>query len=398
MATEGDAERYDDYADEEIHSGIQGYDIAAVPSDFNVMTLIQLVENGWVRIPGFQRHFVWDLPRASKLIESLILGLPVPQLFLYEQNRDRNMLIDGQQRLMSIYYFKQKRFPRMDKRNDLRRMFDRDGGISDDVLRDDRYFRDFTLRLPEDLPDRKNELHGLDYDSLGSNRSRLDMRPVRCVVIKQNRSSEGDEAMYEIFNRLNSGGVNLRPQEIRTSMYHSPFYDMLGKINRRKAWRDILQSPDPDLHMKDIEILLRGFAMLVDGDEYRPSMVKFLNNFSKKRETNEAADNRRLKKLFDSFLKATSGLPKGAFINKANNRFNIALFEAVFTAACGNAYRKEGVVEDALDAERIERLRTDQEFTAAVQKATTRTENVRTRLRIASEILVSGKRRHGRRT
>ena len=390
MATEGDAERYDDYADEEIHSGIQGYDIAAVPSDFNVMTLIQLVENGWVRIPGFQRHFVWDLSRASKLIESLILGLPVPQLFLYEQNRDRNMLIDGQQRLMSIYYFKQKRFPRVHRRNDLRHIFDKTGGIPDDVLRDDRYFRNFTLRLPEDLPGRKNELHGLDYDSLGPNRSRLDMRPVRCVVIKQNRSFDGDEAMYEIFNRLNSGGVNLWPQEIRTSMYHSPFYDMLREINGKKGWRNILQSPEPDLHMKDIEILLRGFAMLADGEEYRPSMVKFLNNFSEKCKTSEAAYNRRLKELFLSFLRAASGLPKDIFINKANNRFDIALFEAVFTAACGNAYREKGVVEDALDAKRIKRLRTNEEFSDAVQKATTRTENVRTRLRIASEILVPG--------
>ena len=88
------------------------------------MTLVQMVDKGWVRIPGFQRNFVWDLPRASKLIESLILGLPVPQLFLYQQDRGRNLLIDGQQRLMSIYYFKKRRFPRVDRRADLRRKFD----------------------------------------------------------------------------------------------------------------------------------------------------------------------------------------------------------------------------------------------------------------------------------
>ncbi len=398
MATGEDAERYDDYAEDEICSSVEEYDIAVVPSDFNVMTLMQLVEKGWMRIPGFQRYFVWDLLRASKLIESLILGLPVPQLFLYQQDRDRNMLIDGQQRLMSIYYFKQQRFPRADRRADLRRMFDETGEIPDDVLRDDRYFRDFTLRLPGSLPGRRNELNGLNYDTLGSDQSRLDMRPVRCITIKQNRPSDGDEAMYEIFNRLNSGGVNLRPQEIRTSMYHSAFYRMLGEINGESAWRTILQSSDPDLHMKDIETLLRGFAMLVDGDEYRPSMVKFLNNFSKKCETNKKAYNRQLRELFMSFLRVTSGLPEGTFINKANNRFNIALFEAVFTAVCGNAYRKKSIVEDMLDAGRIEQLRTNEEFIAAAQKGTTQTENVRTRLRIASEILIPGKTRHGSRT
>lgn len=392
MVTDGDAERYDDYAGDEVYSGIEDYDIAAVPSDFNVMTLVQLVKSGWMHIPGFQRHFVWDLPRASKLIESLILGLPVPQLFLYEQNRDRSLLIDGQQRLMSIYYFKEQRFPRVDKRVDLRRIFDETGGIPDEVLRDDRYFQDFTLRLRGSLPDQRNELNGLNYDTFADHhRSRLDMRPVRCITIKQNRPSDGDAAMYEIFNRLNSGGMNLRPQEIRASMYHSGFYDMLGKINGEEAWRVILQSPVPDMHMKDIEILLRGFAMLVDGCEYQPSMVKFLNKFSKKCETNKEADNRRLKKLFMSFLRAASNLPEGIFINKANNRFNIALFEAVFTAVCRNAYRKKGVVENVLDAKRIERLRANGEFIATAQKGTTQKANVETRLRIASEILIPGK-------
>ena len=76
--------------------------------------------------------------------------------------------------------------------------------------------------------------------------------------------------MYEVFNRLNTGGINLRPQEIRTSMYHSPFYDMLYRVNTTPQWRRLLRTPEPDLHMKDIEILMRGFAMLIDGPNYTP--------------------------------------------------------------------------------------------------------------------------------
>ena len=68
--------------------------------------------------------------------------------------------------------------------------------------------------------------------------------------------------MYEIFNRLNTGGINLRPQEIRTSMYHLNFYEVLYSVNGNALWRKFLHSEAPDLHMKDIEILLRGFAML----------------------------------------------------------------------------------------------------------------------------------------
>jgi len=73
------------------------------------------MESGVVRIPGLQRSFVWDLGRASELIESLILGLPVPQLFLYEEARNRFLVINGQQRLMSTYYFIKQRFPRRER-------------------------------------------------------------------------------------------------------------------------------------------------------------------------------------------------------------------------------------------------------------------------------------------
>ena len=389
MTITNDARWYEDDTKNEASPMIDGFDITAVPSDFNVMTLKQLVETGWVRIPGFQRNFVWGLGRASKLIESLILGLPVPQLFLYQQEPGRNLLIDGQQRLMSIYYFAKGRFPREDKHSKFRRKFDDIAKISKEVLHDDKYFKDFRLQLRENLPGQKNKLSNLDYLTLGDqHRASFNLRPVRCIIIKQNKPSDGDATMYEIFNRLNSGGMNLRPQEIRSSMYHSPFYNMLGEINEEKRWRrDILQSPVPDLHMKDIEILLRGFAMLVDSDKYKPSMVKFLNIFSKKCQANDAKDNKRLKGVFKSFLGAASGLPKGVFINK-NNRFNIALFEAVFTATCKRAYEKRGDIEHPLDAGRIKRLKGNKEFIAAAQKGTTQTRNVETRLRIAFEILV----------
>ena len=381
-------ERYDDYAGT-ADASIAEYDISAVPSDFNVMTLKQLVDNGWVRIPGFQRHFVWDLPRASKLIESLILGLPVPQLFLYEQSRDRHLLIHGQQRLMSIYYFKQQRFPRSQKRTDLRRIFDEEGTVPESVIHDDTFFQDFKLRLPERLPGKKSRLTGLKYSTLDEYQSRLDMRPIRCIIIKQNGSAYDDSAMYEVFNRLNSGGINLRPQEIRTSMYHSEFYTMLSRINLEKDWRQLLQSDTPDLHMKDIEVLLRGFAMLVDGEEYKPSMVKFLNQFSKKCEENDAERNKYLGSLFSSFLKATGDLPARTFINK-NNRFNIALYEAAFTATCMDAYREGRQVEKHIQPKQLDELKADEVFTEASLHGTTQTDNVQKRLQRARVILMAG--------
>ena len=389
--TENDrSDWFDDYLDGEDEDDfpIDEYDITASPNDFNVMTLNSLVESDVLRIPAFQRNFVWDLKRASKLIESLVLGLPVPQLFLYEQERNKFLVIDGQQRLMSIYYFIKKRFPRRDKRSELRTIFDLHGRIPEEVLDDDTYFQTFNLRLPEKLPNRRNKFKGLNYGTLGNDyRTRFNLRPVRNIVVRQNHPSNDDSSIYEIFNRLNSGGVNLRPQEIRTSMYHSAFYDMLYKINLEDGWRKILRSDTPDLHMKDIEILLRGFAMLVDGKNYAPSMVKFLNRFSEKCRHLKPNRNTYLTCLFDSFLRACSRLPGDAFTNKYNGRFNIALYEATFVAVSAEAFAEERLIDGMLDPAQIQTLEKDMEFVESSQKRTTNTVNVKNRLGRAQAIV-----------
>jgi uncharacterized protein with ParB-like and HNH nuclease domain len=378
---------FDDYAEEVDETQIDEYDITATPNDFNVLTLYSFIESGAVKIPGFQRNFVWDISRASKLIESLILGLPVPQIFLYEQQRNTFLVIDGQQRLMSIYYFIKKRFPRKEKRVELRTIFEQNGGIPENVLFDDQYFQPFNLQLAEKLPNRKNKFRGLNYSTLDDYKKQFELRPIRCIIVKQNAPTDDDSSMYEIFNRLNTGGINLRPQEIRTSMYHSPFYEVLYAVNSNLRWREILHSEAPDLHMKDIEILLRGFAMLIEGDEYSPSMVRFLNKFSRKSEKNSAAQNKYLQALFLSFIDATSSLPIDAFMNKKNRRFNIALYEAVFTATCERAFKEHRLLSGQLRETEIESLASDSEFSNAALEGTTATTNVDTRLRRSRTLL-----------
>ena len=116
-------------ADEESNAQqIREYELTATPNDFNILTIANFIESGAFKIPGFQRNYVWNIGRASRLIESLILGLPVPQIFLFEQARNRFLVIDGQQRLMSIYYFMKQRFPRQEKRAAIRRIFDNPTG------------------------------------------------------------------------------------------------------------------------------------------------------------------------------------------------------------------------------------------------------------------------------
>ncbi|MEO8722761.1 MAG: DUF262 domain-containing protein [Sphingobium sp.] len=380
---------FDDYAVGDDEAQIDEYDITASPNDFNVLTLFSFIESGAVKIPGFQRNFVWDRIRASKLIESLIMGIPVPQLFLYEQARNKFLVIDGQQRLMTIYYFIKRRFPKRERRVELRTIFDQHGTIPPEILANDEYFENFKLKLSEKLPNSKNRFNGLNYETLGDYKTQLDLRPIRNIVVKQNSPSDDDSSIYEVFNRLNTGGVNLRPQEIRTSMYHSEFYDMLYRVNQNRTWRRILKDDEPDIHMKDIEVMLRGFAMLIEGQNYAPSLVRFLNQFSRRCETHTPEQNTLLESIFMTFLTACEDLPTDIFINTRNNRFNLALFEATFAAVCKTAFAERREVNGKIDPAQIATLSLDPTFLSASQEGTTRTANVELRLKQAEVILTA---------
>lgn len=362
---------------------LKEYDISASPNDFNVLTIMSFLESGRVKIPGFQRNYVWDIKKASKLIESIIIGLPIPQIFLFEESRNHFVVIDGQQRLMSIYYFMKRRFPHKDKRVRIREIFDTQGGLPEAVLYDNEYFFDFNLRLSDDIP---NTLHGENYKTLGELKTQFDLRTIRNVIIKQNLPSDDVSSMYEIFNRLNSGGVNLGPQEIRASLFHSPFYTMLHRVNAEPRWRQFTGLTDADLHMKDIEIVLRGFALLFYGTEYKPSMTRFLNDASKRLQKLKEEDVQYLEQLFTSFLDACSELSPKAFYGKAN-AFTISIFDAVFAAICKQPLLRKERVERKVDAAKLNELKDDAEFYEASQSRTAGKGNVRKRLEKATALL-----------
>jgi uncharacterized protein with ParB-like and HNH nuclease domain len=372
-----------DEVEDDGDSPLREYDITAAPNDFNVLTIMSFLESGNVKIPAFQRNYVWDIKKASKLIESIIIGLPIPQIFLFEEAKNKFLVIDGQQRLMSIYYFIKRRFPHKEKRVQLRELFDKHGHLPEDVLYNNEFFFDFNLRLNDNLP---NALHGRNYKTLGELKNQFDLRTIRNVIIKQNLPSDDDTSMYEIFNRLNSGGVNLGPQEIRASLYHSEFYTMLYRVNSDPRWRSLTGLGEPDLHMKDIETILRGFCLLLFGSEYRPSMTRFLNDSSKRLQKFSTERVAYFEKLFISFLDACSDLPPKPFHGKSG-AFTISIFDAVFAAVCRGALARQEVVAHKLNAVSLSQLKADPEFVEASQSRTAGKGNVRTRLDKATSLL-----------
>ncbi|KJR41184.1 protein of unknown function DUF262 [Candidatus Magnetoovum chiemensis] len=388
---DGEDDDEDNYEDQPIH-----YRISAVPNDFNVETIYNTIESGSLTIPGFHYHYIWDIDKASKLIESILRGFPVPQIFWYEQSLNKFIVIDGQQRLMTIYYFIKMRFPRMDKRGKLRMIYEREGRVSDEVLADNEYFSDFDLKLGQK---QLSSLSGCNYETLGElEKNRFNHRPIRNIIVKALSPSDDDFTVFEIFNRLNSIGSNsynhLSHQEIRMRLYNSKFMDMLARVNTEKKCRKLFKTPDPDMYMKDIEILLRCFAMLIRGDEYEPSMMEFLNKFAKDaksnktdysyaEDTNEGFDSKKiayLETLFYSFLKSCSDLSDNAFYTPKGN-FMKGLFESVFTAACEKAYLEETNVIGKIVPQSVDALKTDDTFLSYSNK------NVKARLSRAKEII-----------
>jgi Protein of unknown function DUF262 len=369
---------------------VKEYDVTSVPNDFNIRTIYDFVDSGVVTMPGFQRNYVWDQKRASKLIESLIIGLPIPQIFLYEESRNKFSVIDGQQRLMSIFYFKKKRFPRMERRAALRKIVDTKGAVPAEVIADDHYFTNFNLQLAASLPGQINRFNKLNYDTLGEYQATFDLRTVRNVVIRQNSpENDDDSSIYEIFNRLNSGGVNLTPQEIRVSLYHSRFYEMIDRLNQLPKWRQLVGQEEPDLHAKDIEILLRVFAMLWYSNDYKPSMTRFLNLSSRRFKIFKDQDICYCHDLFVSFLDACEHLDNKSFVSRLGTRFNISTFEAVFVAFANGPFSARELITEKVSAEKLEELKANVDFIGATQTSTASSSNVTLRQKKAKELLRS---------
>lgn len=314
-------------------SQIEEYELISTPNDFNVSTIFNFISRGSVKIPVFQRNYVWDIRRASKLIESIILGLPVPQVFLYEEGMNRFLVIDGQQRLLTLYFFMKGRFPKKHGRAEFRRIFAGTPAEVDDFLADDNYFQPFKLSFVKFPDGRKNKFSGMTYEGLGEYKEAFELKPLRNIIVKQVRPADDDSSIFEMFNRLNTGGSNLQAQEIRTSLYHSQFMESLFVMNESPRWRQLTGSTNADPRMKDIEVILRAFALAQSVNTYTGSMTGFLNRFCKTAQKMTDAQVQKAHDTWEWFLQLTDGLPNTAFHLTTSGRFSPLFFESVFAAS-----------------------------------------------------------------
>ncbi len=380
-----------DEDEEEVNAGIVKYDITTSTDSWNPGNIVEFIDNGMIEIPLFQRNFVWKKDMSSKLIESILLGLPVPEIFVYNKDvNDPLKIIDGQQRLLSIYFFMKGRFPKNLSARDLIRTNLTTNSLSD-LITDNNLFTDFRIDFcKNDNSTTSTEMPEYLNKTFSELSPRLQAifklrRNLRVITIRQNIPEKDESSMFEIFNRLNTGGEKLTNQEIRASLYYCNFYKMLLELNENENWRKLFSKKESrDLHCKDVEVILRAFAMLEWHHKYSPRMVDFLNKYSANSKSFKKEDIEYRKNLFISFIDACSEIiDENLFLR--NNRFSPTVFEAVFVAVCEKAFIERRPLNGVICKNSLKELLENGDFVYCTGRASAGSESVRKRIEIARE-------------
>lgn len=241
--------------------------------------IVSMVDSGDYELnPDFQRRHRWDLERKSKLIESFIMNVPIPPVFLYEERFSYFEVMDGLQRLTAIYEF---------------------------------YTDKFALEGLEEW----EEINGLKYSELPEQiKKGIDRRYLSSIILLQETAKSPEEAARMkqlVFERLNSGGIKLEPQETRNALYDGPLNKLCLILARDaflcKMWEipekelgDELLENEPYRKMEDVELVLRFFAFRQIEKYESSSLRDFLDFYLKYGNRFERDVLEGLKNLFEN--------------------------------------------------------------------------------------------------
>jgi Protein of unknown function DUF262 len=346
------------------------YSVSSFGVDFDVAGLVRRIDEGDIEIPGFQRQYVWTPRQAARFVESFLMGLPVPGVFLWrDPQSEKLVVVDGQQRLRTLQYF------------------------YSGLLRG----KEFVLPVrtsPYQLvhPD----FQGKSYKTLDSeDRRRLNNSVLHATVVQQDDPSNDETSVYYLFERINTSGTPLQPQEIRFAIYQGTLSRLLQSLNEDAVWRNAYGPVSA--RRKDSELILRFLAMLslsdsapIDGSilgsegvNYARPMKEFLNRFfvSHRQIEPSAATEMR-----NSFLGALGvvwqSAGKTAF--RPSGAFNAAVFDSVMVGVARRL--RVGPVSDNAGFETaLQQLLSDPGYRDATSRATADVDTVAKRLRLATQ-------------
>lgn len=301
--------------------------------------------------PDFQRQYVWDAAKASKLIESAILHIPLPIIYLSEEKDGKEYVIDGQQRLTSFFSFIDGQFP------------------------DGKSFKLNGLNVCSDL-------NGKKFSDLSEElQDRVRYYKIRAITFQKDSS---ENLKFEIFERLNTGSVQLNDQELRNCLYRGKFNVALKEMAEDPDFMFICGLKAPDKRMKDKELVLRFCAFYHRTYlNYKAPMRNFLNSeASEKRDISEK-DIAEIKAAFKNacqiirsvfgknsfkrFYKGKNGQPDGYWESK---KFNTSLFDILMYSFAredkNKAYQNLDSIKEAL----VFLMTDDQDFVDSIELST----------------------------
>ncbi|MFA5232989.1 MAG: DUF262 domain-containing protein [Sulfurimonas sp.] len=301
----GDRENdFDEFSEDETEDENAIYDITTFGTSADVRTIYNRLSKKKYYIPLFQRDYVWDDSKASKLIESLVMGLPIPSIFLAkDEGKDENYyIIDGQQRLKSIERF---------------------------------YNGEFVLKNVAKKLD-KLDFNGKKYDELDEKlKDRIDEYAIQLIIIKQDKPDDNNDSIYKIFERINTLGKSLTPQEIRASSYHGKFNELLSQLAKKDEWIDFIQMKNS--RKSHEELILRFLALYFDLENYKAPMKHFLNIYMNKNRHFKYNSKNDIEEIFGKTLEICSQfLTKEDICLIGSNRVNTQLLDSILVGIAKN--------------------------------------------------------------
>jgi len=223
--------------------------------DLSVRQLLDMFESGDVEVPPeYQRQFIWDHARESQLIESVLLGIPIPSLFMATNSDSTWEIVDGVQRLGSLAHFLGT--PALLKK----------------IQRD----QPLVIEALEKL----SALNGQGYDALTKPiQLMFGTRPIRVTVLNDKSDLN---VRFDLFERLNTGGISLTNQEIRNCVFRGPFNDGIKKLALDKNFLAVIRlKPSDAKNGTAEEFVLRFFAFVESYKAFDHSVKEFLNDYMK---------------------------------------------------------------------------------------------------------------------
>lgn len=245
----------DNEEDEEELGKIDTKDIIVYARDWTIDTIYQQIDNGNIDLnPAFQRRNAWTDDKRSKLIESIMIGYPIPEIVLAEDMKHKRtfIVIDGKQRLLTLAGFmNHEKYKYWDTPK----------------LKGLKLLNQLNGKTFEDFCQEKNLKTEFGNSSL------------RCSVITNYRTEDGnDSVLYDLFYRLNSGSVKLSTQELRQALYRGHFSNWLIEVTSSKTQiHHALSLSDADKRMRDAEMVLRLLAFCFRANKYKGNLKSFLD-------------------------------------------------------------------------------------------------------------------------